>query len=423
MKTLSKLFAVLSMTLALADWAGAVQVTFQVNMSAQIGLGNFDPANDSIVVAGDPINSWSTSASPLSSSVANSNIWVGTFDVTGTPGALAQYKFVMNTAAGTVWEGQVGSGGGTGNRTFTITATNEVLPAVYFNNVTNSTSVTNQVTFRVDMSVQTTLGNFDPASGTVNLAGEFNNWSSSATALTNSLTDTNLWTTIVTLSGANASAVNFKYIMNGTWEGNVGPGGTQNRTMTLARTNQVLPIVFFNNVTNIPVPTPLVFQVNLAAQVALGNFNPTTDTVEARGTFNNWSAGFGLTNSSGNPYVFSGTWVDSTDPVGATIQYQYVLNGGTWETAVGNRMYSILSTNEQTLPLVFFNNVNNLGPLFLLAANGQAMLAWTNGPSVRLQSASSLANPSWQDIPNTQASNSFAAPLGTGSKFFRLIGP
>src|SRR5690242_13664226 len=130
MKTLSKLFAVLSMTLALADWAGAVQVTFQVNMSAQIGLGNFDPANDSIVVAGDPINGWSTSASPLSSSVANSNIWVGTFDVTGTPGALAQYKFVMNTAAGTVWEGQVGSGGGTGNRTFTITATNEVLPAV-----------------------------------------------------------------------------------------------------------------------------------------------------------------------------------------------------------------------------------------------------------------------------------------------------
>lgn len=422
MKTFARTFALVCLLFGSVTFVQGVQITFRVNLSSQIALGNFNPASDSAVVAGDPINSWSTSASPLASSAADTNVWVGTFDLQATPGATGQYKFVMNTSKGTVWENQVGSGGATGNRTFTIPTTNEVLPVVYFNNVTNSTSVTNQITFRVNMAVQIALGNFDPASGTLSIGGEFNSWSASASLLTNSVTDTNLWITTLSLAGANASAVNYKYVMNGMWEGNVGPGGAQNRSLTLARTNQTLPVVYFNNVTNVPVPTPLVFQVNLAAQTALGNFNPSTDTVEARGTFNNWSAGFGLTNGSTNPYLFSGTWVDSSDAVGGTIQYQFVLNGNTWETTVGNRMYTILSTNQQTLPLVFFNNVSNLGTLSLRATNGQATLAWTAGPLIRLQSATAPLSP-WQDLPNTQGSNSLTLPFGTGPKFFRLIGP
>jgi hypothetical protein len=424
MKTSFKLAALFSSLLTTVTLAQAEQVTFQVNMAAQTALGNFDPSSDSVVVAGDPLNNWSTSASPLASSVSDTNIWVGTFAVSGTFGATAQYKFVMNTSQGTVWEGQVGTGGTTANRAFVISNIDEVLPVVYFNNVTNSVNVTNLITFRLDMGIQILLGNFNPAAGSVNIAGAFNNWSASATPLTNSITDTNVWSTTLSFSGADASPVDFKFIMSGTWENNnVGPGGTQNRVVTLAKTDQVLPVIYFNNVTNVPVPTPLDFQVNLAVQTALGNFNPSTDTVEARGSFNNnWAGGFVLTNSPDNPNLFSGTWVDSTDVVGATIQYQFVLNGGTWETAVGNRNYMILSTNEQSVPLVFFNNVNNLGPLSLQTTNGQAMLSWTAGPGVRLQSGISLIN-GWQDVPNTQGSNSLAVPLGAGQKFFRLIGP
>src|SRR5256885_15272324 len=105
MKTFPKLYTAIGLALGAITVASAVQITFQVNMAAQIGLGNFDPANDSVVVAGDPINGWSTSASPLAPGASDTNIWVGTFDVSGTPGATAQYKYVMNTtAAGTVWE-------------------------------------------------------------------------------------------------------------------------------------------------------------------------------------------------------------------------------------------------------------------------------------------------------------------------------
>ena len=426
MKTRLAVLSALGVLLGGSNIASAIQVTFQVNMSSQASLGNFDPVTDTVVVAGNPLNNWSTAASPLTPSPADTNIWVGTFDISSTAGSSVQYKYVMNTSkAGLIWEGNVGSGGGTGNRTFTLQAGSQTLPLVYFNNVTNSTTVSNAITFQVNMSVQTTLGNFDPASGTVTIAGEFNNWTTTATPLTNSTIDTNIWFTTLVLVGADASTVSYKYVMNGTWEANnVGPGGSQNRSVTLARTNQTLPAVFFNNVTNVPVPIPLNFQVDMTVQTALGNFDPALDYVEARGTFNNWLAGFTLTNSPSNTNLFSGTWVDTADPLGSSVLYQFVLNGTTWETAAGNRSYALTSTNEQTLPLVFFNNVNDLGPLAIQSTTGkQLTLVWTNGPLIRLQSATRIVGSAWQDVPNTQGSNSATVPIGPGQAFFRLIGP
>src|SRR5215813_13993209 len=154
MTTLTHLSAGLCIALTAALPASANLVTFQVNMSAQIALGNFNPTTDTVNVAGDPINGWSTSASLLTS--ADMNIWTGTFDVSGSLGATVQYKYVINTPSPPpIWEGTVGPGGGNGNRTFTLGAGAQSLPVVYFNNASNSISVTNAITFQVDMSVQT----------------------------------------------------------------------------------------------------------------------------------------------------------------------------------------------------------------------------------------------------------------------------
>ena len=172
MKTHVTLGAGLALLFCFALTAYPAQVTFQVNLSAQTALGNFTPAADAVFVAGDPLNGWSTSASPLTPSPGNADIWTGTFDVSGTAGNTAQYKFVMITTAGTTWEGNVGPGGASGNRTFTLADTDQTLPVVFFNNVTNATTVTGKVTFQVNMSVQIALGNFDPSSGTVSVAGE-----------------------------------------------------------------------------------------------------------------------------------------------------------------------------------------------------------------------------------------------------------
>jgi len=424
MKTRATICASLGLALGLAMMAGAAQVTFQVDMSAQTALGSFDPASDTVLVSGGAINNWSTTASPLASTAADTNIWAGTFDVPGTAGATVQYKFIMKTAAGVVWEGTVGTGGTTGNRTFILSAGGQTLPVVYFNNVTNSTSVTDLITFRVNMSVQIAMGNFDPSFGTLTLAGEFNAWGTSANPMTNSVTDPNIWVTTLSLSGAVGSPVDFKYVMNGTWEGNVGAGGTANRALTLERTNQTLPVVYFNNLTSVPVPTPLLFQVNMGVQAALGNFDPASDFVEAQGSFNNWTGGFTLTNSPDSPNIYSGTWVDSTDIPGNAIQYQFVLDGSTWETSVGNRNYTITSTNAQTLPLVFFNGVDNLGPISMQPISGrQAVLSWTAGPLISLQTGASLLNAPWQDVANTRGSNTVTVTIGPGLQFFRLTGP
>jgi len=169
-------------------------VTFQVNMGPQIQRGAFHPQTDTVLVAGDAINNWNTSASPLTNSVADPNIWLETFDVPGDAGTQVLYKFIYNSAeAGVIWEGNVGAGGAQ-NRSFTLSSSAQTLPVVYFNNVTNGLVVTTPVTFQVDLSVQIAQGNFDPATGTVSVAGDaLNNWNTSASPLTNSTTAPSIW--------------------------------------------------------------------------------------------------------------------------------------------------------------------------------------------------------------------------------------
>jgi hypothetical protein len=403
--------------------ASAVEVTFQVNMGVQTAMGNFIPATDQVFLAGDAINSWSTTASQLTPSTTNADVWVGTFDVPGAAGTTVNYKYLISPASGSglVWEGNVGAGGAQ-NRSFALAASPETLAVVYFNNLSNATLAHPPVTFQVNMGVQIAQGTFDPASGTVVVAGDaINNWSTSVSPLVQSLTDSNLWVGTFNVTNPPDSTVAYKFIMNGTWE------SIANRTFVLSNAAQVLPVAYFNNVTNLAVPIPLQMQVNMAVQVARGNFDPSTGVVEVRGTFNadtggNWLGGFVLTNSTTAPYLYGGTWVDTNDAPGSVVQYQFVLNNGaTWETT-GNRLYTLTNANQQDFPVAFFNNVNTLGPLSLGSiTGGQATISWTAGPAVRLQKATSLGT--WQDVASTLGQSTASVTVGTGQAFFRLIGP
>jgi hypothetical protein len=426
MKTPALLGACLGLALLPTPQVAAVQITFSVNMSAQIGLGAFNPDSDTVFVAGDPINEWSTTASELIRSASNANLWVGTFDVPGTEGNTVQYKYLMTGPSSTTWEGQVGPGGGTGNRTFTLPAKDEALPIVYFNNVTNSTSVTADVTFQVDMSVQIALGSFNRDSDTVYLAGEFNSWNATAFALTNSIPNPDVWVGVLPLTGALDSTMSYKFVINGsTWEGNVGPNGGQNRTVTLQKTAQVLPVVFFNNLAAQPTVIPVTFQLDMSTQIAKGNFDPAATTVAVAGDpLNSWSATASmLTQNATDTNLWTGTF-DLTSTAGSVLLYKFVLgDGATWES-IDNRTYTIASTNAQTLPRAFFNNTNDLGRLTWTApSGGQATLSWTAGPLIRLQSATDPGKGAWQDVANTQGQGTATVNVGSGPSYFRLIGP
>jgi hypothetical protein len=243
---------------------GVVAVTFQVNMEAQEEIGNFDPAAHTVEARG-AFDNWGVGIT-LAPSSENTNIYVGIANVNGSPGMVIEHKFVINKAGTLVYEGNVGPGGQFGNRTFSLGAPPEqILPVVNFNNFTNSGGAI-PVTFRVNMSAQVARGAFDPASGTVNLAGPFNNWSTTATQLTNSPTDPYVYQGTVEISGVSPGGnVPFKFVANGaTWEtGN-------DRIFVLANAAQTLPIEYFDRLPDLGRltitrdPTPFDVQVSLA---------------------------------------------------------------------------------------------------------------------------------------------------------------
>ena len=87
------------------------------------------------------------------------------------------------------------------------------------------------------------------------------------------------------------TVVLYKYAINGyggTWEGNVGAGGAQNRSFTVTSTNQVLPPDYWNNVTNANLSFAITFQVDMTTEDAFGVFTPGGNSVFVNGDWD-WS--------------------------------------------------------------------------------------------------------------------------------------
>jgi len=99
------------------------------------------------------------------------------------------------------------------------------------------------VKFSVDMSYQTTIGNFDPSADYVDVAGSFNGWSGDDYHLT--LESDGIYS--ITVEGlAVASLLEFKFRINGDWNTSEFPNGGPNRTYTvLEGTNEIL--VWYND--------------------------------------------------------------------------------------------------------------------------------------------------------------------------------
>jgi len=106
-------------------------VTFSVNMAVQHARGTFNPGADSISVAGNPLNNWTTGVFVLTNSIANPDLYVGTFNVTNV-GSSTSFKYVDNNTG-------IGNGGWEtiANRTTMVPASGTNLPVVYWNNTAN----------------------------------------------------------------------------------------------------------------------------------------------------------------------------------------------------------------------------------------------------------------------------------------------
>ena len=121
------LLLVLVAALAAASAAHAVDLTFQVRMAQQVALGNFDPAADSVDIAGT-FNGWGGTLTPLADADGDTvyAITLGGF----TAGETIEYKYRING----LWVGTEEFPGVGSNRIYQVPAA-DVLIDVWYNDL------------------------------------------------------------------------------------------------------------------------------------------------------------------------------------------------------------------------------------------------------------------------------------------------
>jgi hypothetical protein len=340
-------------------------VTFQVDMAEQINLGAFTNDVSTVEVRGS-FNGWTggdtllndpTILTTNATGIVTSNVYVGTFAVDGSTNGTEEYKYVMQP--GTVYEAPSSSDSDYDNseNRFFVNAT-ETLPIVSFSDIPLTVSVSNNVTFEVDMTEQITAGNFTSNNNTVEIHGDFNNWGAGQTMTNNANSSTpNIFSTEITYVGGAGTQHYFKYVIQpGTvWE-NVSASNSigGNRWFDQPNTNGnfvVGPVYFSDQAPAQTVTNNITFEIDMTTQIEAGSFTTNNNTVEIHGDFNNWGGGQTMTNNanSSTPNIFS-TEITYAGGAGAQHYFKYVIQPGTeWENVSaansigGNRWFDLFS--------------------------------------------------------------------------------
>ncbi len=194
------------------------------------------------------------------------------------------------------------------------------------------------VTFQVDLS-----NNPLTAGQTVVASGTFDGWANLGSILTNNpnAANPNLYTgTYVDTSDANGKGMDWQYrIVSGSSVASYSSqDDNDNYCVTLPANGGtlVLPVQFWDD-DGTPVTNSITFQVDMAEQLNLGNFN-VSDPVYCQGSFEGWNDEFQLTNNpalnvtngqgqiSSLPY--QGTYTTWSASPGAAAEYKFVYNNG-----------------------------------------------------------------------------------------------
>ncbi len=194
-------------------------VTFQVDMTAQVLNGNFDPMTGTVEVRGG-FNSWGTpqilcTNDPLA---LNPNIYTAVVRIVDSRGASEGYKFWASVPVNTGWE-TMGD-----NRGFKmVEASSQILPVVFFSNVNPGDLLPEDtlVTFTIDMTnaVTTEAYAFNPSGGdTVYINGTPNGWLGWDTALpqlTNNPQGSGVYSIELLIPKGSPAQITYKYSING----------------------------------------------------------------------------------------------------------------------------------------------------------------------------------------------------------------
>jgi len=205
----------------------------------------------------------------------------------------------------------------------------------------------NPVTFSVDMSFQTTLGNFVPGTDVLDVAGSFNGWSGG-----DMLTDDDADGIYTGTFNIPAGAIEYKFRINSNWDTSE---GIDNRTYTVVEGDNVLPTVWYGNQEPVGTANVEVFvQVDMTVQLLNGNFNPANgDLIVIRGgheNYGNWGGAIQMTLDPEQTNVYTHLAAFDNVPIGSGYEYKFViLTAGDVDQAIweGSPNRSFAATGEE----------------------------------------------------------------------------
>ena len=211
------------------------------------------------------------------------------------------------------------------------------------------------VTFRIDVASLVNQAVFVPGTDRIEVRGEFNNWSAGS-VLTRTAEDSTIYSGTFEVPGAAGAWTRFKFWRTpDTWE------STPDRLVKLTGEALTLPIATYNKVTEVD-PLLVTFQVNMATQIAAGQFKPQDgDVVNARGEFNSWGK-TPLAPSETNPDIYVGEAFVNFAP-GNPIAYKFHMDRPgrpeIWEdnqAGSTDRIYYLTGEVGEKVPVVYFND-------------------------------------------------------------------
>ncbi|MFZ4483280.1 MAG: beta strand repeat-containing protein [Chthoniobacterales bacterium] len=146
--------------------------------------------------------------------------------------------------------------------------------------------------------------------------------------------------------------------------------------------NGVINVVTYTNgsgVLTVQAARQVTFAVDMNVQTNKSLFDPATQGVEVRGSFDGWAGGSALTNSN-NSGIYIGTFVVGGNE-GSAIEYKFYRTGSdkaAYEGLTNNRTYSLRANGvDVTVPTIFFNDDDGIGPV--IALNGVSPMNLTVG--------------------------------------------
>jgi hypothetical protein len=450
-----------------------VDVTFQLDMAQQINVGAFDPLTMSVY----PKGTWNGWGSPdvmtndptilrtNQFGLVTSNVYVYTYNMTRSPGETMDFKYyILYTPPSD--SGYESPAPGTGdpadhnNRFLNLSeGPPQTLPIVFFSDAPYAPLATNDVTFQVDMTYQVVLGNFDPATGTVEVKGDINGWGTTQILCTNDLTalNTNLYKAVVRIADGVGARRYYKFWSsvpdNTGWE-----TMADNRNLSIiSGTEQTLPAVYFSDVIvdpndYLPADTLVSFSVNMTNAMSYSGFTPEITFAKTMGLYVNgnwipwwaWTAApavdFMMTNDTSGDWLYYSTPILVKKGKPVELVYKYGIDDGLGsnlnnEAPDGSdRVRYIRQTGSYTLPLDKFGTQTvepSFGDLTIgTPSAGHVPISWLGRPGVFLQTASSVdPGATWTTHTETAAYGSASGiystnyPTTGNATFFRLVKP